>query len=58
MARRYLGFDLNVRAELSRLRKAAHRLVRTPWARQRIPLIAEALLQRGRSPGRERYDRN
>jgi hypothetical protein len=48
MARHYLArqFDpLKVGVEIARLRDAAHRLVRTPWAQQRIRLLAEALLQ-------------
>jgi hypothetical protein len=35
---------LRIRAEIARLREAAERLVRTPWAQQRIHRIAEALL--------------
>ena len=40
-------------ATYSRLRDAAHRLVRTSWARHRIRLIAAALLQRGSLTGDE-----
>jgi hypothetical protein len=50
MARHYLArrFDpLRIGAEIGRLRNAAQRLVRTPFARRHIPLIAEALLRRG-----------
>jgi hypothetical protein len=56
MARHYLArrFDpLQIGAEIARLRDAAHRLVRTPWAQQRIPLIAEALLRHGTIAGDE-----
>jgi hypothetical protein len=50
MARDYLARQLNplqIGAELTRYRDAAQRLVRSPWARQRIRLLADALLQRG-----------
>jgi hypothetical protein len=47
MARHYLArrFDpLQIGVEIARLRDASHRLVRTPWAQQRIRLVAAALL--------------
>jgi hypothetical protein len=50
MARRYLArrFDpLQIGVEIARLRDAAHRLVATEWAQQRIRLIAAALLRQG-----------
>jgi hypothetical protein len=37
---------LTIGAALSRYRDAADKLVRTPWAQERIPIIANALLQR------------
>jgi hypothetical protein len=48
MARRYLSQQFNalqIGAEFTRLRDAAQRLVRTPWAEQRIRLLAAALLR-------------
>jgi hypothetical protein len=56
MARHYLArrFDpMQIGTEIARLRDAAQRLVRTAWAQQRIPLIAEALLRRGTLAGDE-----
>ncbi len=38
-------------AELIRYRDAAQRLVSSPWGRQRITVLAEALLQHGRLTG-------
>jgi hypothetical protein len=49
MVRDYLApwfGPLQIATEFGRLRAAAARLVRTDWARQRIELIAAALLQR------------
>jgi hypothetical protein len=54
MARQHLarGFaPLRIGAEMVRLRASAERLVRTAWARARIALIAEALLQHGTLSG-------
>jgi hypothetical protein len=56
MARQHLArrFEpLRIAAEIARLRDAAERLVRTPWAEQRIRLVTEALLQRGTLTGEE-----
>jgi hypothetical protein len=56
MARQHLvrRFEpLLIAAEIARLRDAAERLVRTPWAERRIRLVAEALLQRGTLSGEE-----
>jgi hypothetical protein len=51
MAREYLARSisnpLRAAAELSRLRDAAQRLVRSGWAQQRIRLLADALLRHG-----------
>jgi hypothetical protein len=50
MARDYLARQfspLQIGAELTRYRDAAQRLVRSPWARHRIRLLADALLQHG-----------
>jgi len=51
MARDYLSRHvanlLHAAAALARYRDAAQRLVRSPWAQQRIVAIADALLQRG-----------
>jgi hypothetical protein len=50
MARAYLGrqFDpLQIGGELSRCRDAAQRLIRSPWGRQRITVLADALLRHG-----------
>jgi hypothetical protein len=50
MARRYLSREFEppqLAAELARLRDAARRFVRTPWAQQRIHLLADALLLHG-----------
>jgi hypothetical protein len=41
------------RAEIARLRDAAERLVRTQWAQECIPLIADALLRHGTLTGDE-----
>jgi hypothetical protein len=49
MARQYLArrfHPLRIAAEIARLRDAADRLMRTPWAQQRIEMIAAALLER------------
>ncbi len=50
-ARRYLARSivnpLQAAAELARYRDAAARLVRSPWGRQRITVIADALLRHG-----------
>ena len=57
MARDYLSRDianpLQVGAELVRYRDAAQRLVRSPWAQQRIRLLADALLRHGTLSGEE-----
>ena len=56
MARHYLKRQftpLQLATEFERLRDAAHRLVRTPWAQQRIRLLAAALLRRGTLTGDE-----
>jgi hypothetical protein len=56
MARHYLArrYDpLQIGTEIARLGDAAQRLVRTPFARRHIPLIAEALLRRGTLAGDE-----
>jgi hypothetical protein len=45
LARRY--DQLRIAAEMVRLRGSAERLVRTEWARRRIAMIADALLQQG-----------
>jgi hypothetical protein len=45
LARQY--GPLQIGFALTRYKDAADRLVRTEWAQQRIPLIANALLQRG-----------
>jgi hypothetical protein len=53
-ARRYLAqrFEpVQVGAELMRLRGSAERLVRSDWARRRIAVIADALLERGTLSG-------
>jgi hypothetical protein len=51
MAREYLARSvanpLQAAAELVRYRDAAQRLVRSPWAQQRIRLLADALLRHG-----------
>jgi hypothetical protein len=51
LARRFQ--PLRIAAEIARLRDAAERLVRTPWAEQRIRLVAEALSLRGTLTGEE-----
>jgi hypothetical protein len=57
MAKDYLaraGYDLlQIGFQLNHYRDAAQRLVRTPWARHRIRLIAAALLQHGTLSGEE-----
>jgi hypothetical protein len=57
MARDYLSRDianpLQVGAELVRYRDAAQRLVRSPWARRRIGVIADALLRNGTLTGEQ-----
>jgi hypothetical protein len=56
MARRHLArrFEpLRLAAEIARHREAAERLVRTPWAQQRIELIADALVRHGTLTGEE-----
>jgi hypothetical protein len=57
MAREYLaraGCDtLTVEAGIKQARDGADRLVRTPWAEQRIRVIAGALLKRGILSGAE-----
>jgi hypothetical protein len=44
--RRHVG-PLRLGLEFSRLRDSARALVRTPWARRIIPLLAEALQRHG-----------
>ncbi len=59
MAREYLARQLNplqVGAELVRYRDAAQRLVRSPWARQRIRLLADALLRHGTLTGEQIFE--
>ena len=59
MARAYLARQLNplqVGAELVRYRDAAQRLVRSPWAQQRIRVLADALLRTGSLSGDEILD--
>ena len=47
-------FDaMQIGAALNRYRDAADKLVRTPWAQQRIRLIADALLRHGSLTGDE-----
>jgi hypothetical protein len=57
MAREYLARSianpLQAAAELMRYRDAAQRLVRSPWAQQRIRLLADALLRHGTLSGEE-----
>jgi hypothetical protein len=56
MARQHLArrFEpLRIAAEIARLRDAAERLVRTPWAQQRIEMIADALVRHGTLTGEE-----
>jgi hypothetical protein len=56
MARQYLArrFEpLRIAVEIARLCDAAERLVRTPWAEQRIRLVADALLRRGTLTGED-----
>ncbi len=60
MAREYLARHitnpLNAAAELARYRDAAQRLVRSPWAQQRIRLLADALLRRGNLSGEQIFE--
>jgi hypothetical protein len=44
---RCVANPLQAAAELARYRDAARRLVRSPWAHQRIHLLADALLRQG-----------
>jgi hypothetical protein len=56
MAKHYLSRrfgPLQIGAEIARLRDAAERLVRTPWAQHRIGLIAGALVRHGTLTGEE-----
>jgi hypothetical protein len=56
MARAFPARHFNpwqVGVELARMRDAAQRLVRTPFAAEKIPLIADALLMRGTLTGDE-----
>ena len=56
MARRYLAhyFDpIMIGAEIAQARDAADRLVRTPFARHRITVLADALLECGVRNGSE-----
>ncbi len=55
-ARDYLAREfapLRAAAEIARYRDAAQRLVRSPWAQDRIRLIADALLRQGTLNGEE-----
>jgi hypothetical protein len=59
MARRHLSQQFNplhVGAEFARLKDAARRLVRTPWAEQRIRLLAAALLRCGTLSAEEIFE--
>jgi hypothetical protein len=59
MARDYLARQfspLQIGAELTRYRDAAQRLVRSPWARHRIRLLADALLQHGTLTSEEIFE--
>jgi hypothetical protein len=54
MARDYLARRLHpvqIGAALARLQTAADSLVRTPWAKDRIRIIAPLCCNTGRSPG-------
>ena len=56
MARRYLShhYDaLQIGFQLNRARDSAEALVRTEWAKSRIPVIAAALLEHGTLSGAE-----
>jgi hypothetical protein len=57
MARQYLARrianPLQAAAELARYGDAAQRLVRSAWARQRIAVLADALLRNGSLSGDE-----
>jgi hypothetical protein len=56
LARRHLArrfAPLRVGAEMVRMRASAERLVRSEWARERIELIADALLRYGTLSGTE-----
>jgi hypothetical protein len=55
-ARDYLARQLEplqAAAELARCRDSAQRLVRSPWAQQRIAVVADALLRLGTLSGEE-----
>jgi hypothetical protein len=60
MAREYLARcvanPLQAAAELARYRDAAQRLVRSPWARHRIRLLADALLRQGTLSGEQIFE--
>jgi hypothetical protein len=60
MARKYLsegGFDpVLIEVEIDKCRDAANGLVRTPWAQDRIQLIAAALLKRGSLSGEQIFE--
>ncbi len=47
------AIPLRAAAEFGRCREAAPRLVRSAWGRQRIFVVAEALLRHGRLSGEE-----
>ena len=51
LARKYDAMQIGV--ALARYRDAADKLIRTPWAQQRIRLIADALLRHGSLTGDE-----
>ncbi len=60
MARGYLADrvpnPLQAAAELARFRDAARRLVRSPWGRQRITVLADALLRHGTLSGEQIFE--
>ena len=59
MAHEYLARQLNplqIEAELTRYRDAAQRLVRSPWARHRIRVLADALLRQGTLSGEQIFE--
>jgi hypothetical protein len=53
---RHIANPLQAAAELVRFRDAAQRLVRSPWARHRIGVLADALLRHGTLSGDEIFE--